>query len=181
MKKYYYLITLLFFVCITSFGQKYKTEESYIKFYSSAPMEDIEAVNESSTSIIDMDSKNIVIVIPITSFEFPKELMQEHFNENYLESDKYPKATFKGKLTNWDGQEGKSSATAEGTLELHGVSKEIKIDGEIDKKGDALNMSAVFIIKLEDYKIKIPKAVFYKIAEEVEVTAKFDYKPYAKN
>lgn len=162
-------------------AQKFKSSNSYIRFYSDAPMEDIEAVNEASTSIIDLGSSSIVFVIPIASFEFPKKLMQEHFNENYLESDKYPKAIFKGKIEQWNGSDGANSATAKGELEIHGVKNQVEISGEVNKSAGGVTITAVFPIRLEDYKIKIPKAVFYKIAEEVEVTVKFEYLPYEKN
>lgn len=172
---------ILLIICITGYSQKYKTIESNIKFYSDAPMEDIEAINESASSIVDVSSKSIVIVVPIKSFSFKKKLMQEHFNENYLESDDYPNAIFKGKLIDWDGTEGASKATAKGTLEIHGVVQDATITGDIDFSQNTLKLSTVFNIRLEDHKIKIPKAVFYKIAEEVEVTANLEYAPYEKN
>ncbi|WP_436516071.1 YceI family protein [Ekhidna sp. To15] len=179
MKKILFTIFLL--SSLIGFSQKFKTNSSHIRFFSDAPMEDIEAINESATSILDVASKAIVIVVPIKSFDFKKELMQEHFNENYLESDDFPNATFKGKLIDWDGSEGVSKVSATGTMEIHGVSKEMTITGDLDFSKNSLKLSTVFNIKLEDHKIKIPKAVFYKIAEEVEVTANFEYAPYEKN
>lgn len=167
--------------CVTGFSQRFKTTESNVRFFSDAPMEDIEAINKSATSIVDVETNAIVIVIPIKSFNFKKELMQEHFNENYLESDDFPNATFKGKLSDWNGEVGKSTATATGTLEIHGVTKEVSITGDLNYDQKKLTMNTVFNIRLEDYDIKIPKAVFYKIAEEVEVTANFEYSPYEKN
>lgn len=175
--------TINILLILAAFGasaQKLKSSESYIRFYSDAPMEDIEAVNENATSIIDMENKTLVFVVPITSFEFDKSLMQEHFNENYLESDKYPKAIFKGKIESWNGEEGENDAIAKGEFEIHGEKQQVEVSGKIIKNGDQLKVSAVFVIRLEDYKIKIPKAVFYNIAEEVEVTIKFDYQPYEK-
>lgn len=175
------LLIILSVVSFCGFSQRYKSSESYVKFYSDAPVEDIEAVSASASSIIDVASKAFVFIIPITSFEFDKSLMQEHFNENYLESEKFPKAIFKGKIIGWDGKNGKSMAKAEGELDLHGVKQQVSIEGEIDYQKDKMVISSVFMIRLEDYKIKIPKAVFYNIAEEVEVTVKFEYAPYEKN
>lgn len=175
------LIGVALFLSFAASAQKYKTTESYIKFFSSAPLEDIEAVNESATSLVDLSNNALVIIIPIKSFSFEKELMEEHFNENYLESDDYPKAVFKGTLSGWDNEQGSSKATASGTLEMHGVTQDVTIEGDIDFDGNTLKLSSVFMIKLKDYKIKIPKAVFYNIAEEVEVTANLTYKPYEKN
>lgn len=175
------LIVILVLFGISASAQRYKSTESYIKFYSDAPVEDIEAVSEKVTSIIDVESKSVVFVVPISSFEFEKSLMQEHFNENYLETEKYPKSIFKGKITEWSGGKGKSAAKVEGELDLHGVKKQVSMEGEIDFQDDKLTVTSVFMIKLEEYKIKIPKAVFYNIAEEVEVTVKFEYAPYEKN
>jgi len=175
------LIFLGLLISLSINAQRYKSSESYVRFYSKAPLEDIEAINEKTSSIVDVESKSIVIIVPVKSFSFEKKLMEEHFNENYLESDDYPNAIFKGKIIDWDGAEGISKATAKGTLEMHGRTQEIEITGDIDYQKDVLKLSTVFPTKLEDYKIKIPKAVFYNIAEEVEVTAKFEYKPYEKN
>ena len=144
-------------------------------------MEDIEAVNVSVSSIIDAAKKTIVIVVPIKSFSFQKKLMQEHFNENYLESDQFPNAIFKGKIQGWDGGTGETEASATGTLEIHGVTQDVTITGTLSFMNDQITLETVFPIRLADYDIKIPKAVFYKIAEEVEVTAKLQYKPYEKN
>lgn len=162
-------------------GQRFKSTESSIRFFSDAPMEDIEATNTSSTSIIDAEKMTMVIVVPIRSFAFQKKLMQEHFNENYLESDEYPKAVFKGKITGWDGSDvNELPANAEGTLEIHGVTNDVIIEGVLAKEGDKIRLNTEFAVKLEDYNIEIPKAVFYKIAEEVVVTASFSYSPYSK-
>lgn len=179
MKNILFALCLVF--SISGFAQRFKSSETNIKFYSDAPLEDIEAINNSATSIVDVTTKSIVIVVPIKSFDFKKELMQEHFNENYLESDDYPNAIFKGKLIDWDGEEGTKKASAEGTLEIHGVTKDVTIEGDLSLSGNVLKLSTVFNVRLEDYDVKIPKAVFYKIAEEVEVTANFEYAPYEKN
>lgn len=179
LKKLFLLIFLI--GSLTGVSQRFKTSQSYIKFYSDAPMEDIEAINESATSLIDLSNNAIVIVVPIKAFSFQKKLMQQHFNENYLESDQFPNATFKGKIVDWDGEYGESKATATGTLELHGVTRNVSISGEISFKENQIYLSTVFPVRLADYNIKIPKAVFYNIAEEVEVTAKLEYAPYEKN
>lgn len=176
------LLSTLILGCLSGYAQRFKSDNSHIRFFSEAPLEDIAAVNESASSIIDAEKMVIVIIVPIKSFSFQKKLMQEHFNENYLESDQYPNATFKGKLLDWNGSTtGETDARAKGTMEIHGVEQEMTIKGILDYSDEELSLEAVFPIKLADYNIKIPKAVFYKIAEEVEVTAKFQYKPYEKN
>lgn len=171
------VFTLLVTLCICGYGQKYKSSSSNIRFFSDAPIEDIEATNKETTSIIDVESKAFVFQIPIASFEFDKELMEEHFNENYLETEKYPNAIFKGKIENWNGEQGEQTVMAKGELDLHGVKKEISIESKINYSADKITVSSVFSIQLKDYKIKIPKAVFYNIAEVVEVTVNIEYAP----
>lgn len=176
MKKILLTITLGAF-CFLCYGQRFKTSSSNIKFYSDAPIEDIEANTTEATSIIDLTSKGFVFQIPISSFKFDKELMEEHFNENYLESEKYPNAIFKGKIENWNGEEGEQTLIVNGEMDLHGVKKQVSIESKINYSGDKIEVSTVFSIELKDFKIKIPKAVFYNIAEVVEVTANFEYAP----
>ena len=156
------------------------SESAYIKFFSSAPIEDITATNESANSVLDLDNGTFVFSVKIKGFQFEKSLMQEHFNENYLESDKYPKSTFSGKIVDWKNENGKKTVIAAGELTIHGVKRQVEIESTIEVSEGDVKVEAVFPIKLEDYKIKIPKAVFYNIAEEVEVTVKFDHKPYTK-
>lgn len=174
---------LLIFCCLAlnAHAQRYQTSSATIQFFSEAPLEDISAITTKVNSVMDTASKAIVILIPIKSFEFDKKLMQEHFNENYLESEKYPNAIFKGKIDGIKSVIGTRAAKAFGTLELHGVVKEIEIDGNISFDGTTYKLISNFNIKLEDYKIKIPKAVFYNIAEEVEVTVDLEYVLYEKN
>ena len=107
--------------------------------------------------------------------------MQEHFNENYMESDEFPRAIFKGKIQDWDGETGNFKSKAIGTLEVHGVTQDVTIEGDLTFDGSTVKVSTVFPIKLKDHSIKIPKALFYNIAEEVEVTANFEYLPYEKD
>ena len=176
MKRTLLILSLLIVLPLSIFAQKWKANSSYVKFYSDAPMEKIEAINEKSGSVVDLSSGDIVFSIPISQFQFEKSLMQEHFNENYLESDKYPKATFKGKLKGYDASKtGKQKATAVGTMNIHGVDQKVEIEGDIEISDSKMHMESVFPIEVADYKIKIPSIVFYNIAEVVEVTIKFDY------
>ncbi len=170
------IILSLALLPMLSFGQKYRSDKSYIRFFSEAPLENIEAVNKEGTSIFDVESQQIAFSIPITGFQFEKSLMQEHFNENYLESDKYPTATFQGKITGFktDGT-GKQKATATGKMKIHGVEKKVDIEGEILLDKDKAVLTSKFPIKVADYDIEIPKVVFYNIAEVVEVTVEFTY------
>ncbi len=169
------LLLCLFGVSSLTQAQKFQSDESFVKFFSSAPLEDIEAVNRTARSIIDLGTGDLVYSVKIKDFQFEKSLMQEHFNENYLESDKYPTSTFSGKIKDWDGQKGEQEVTVLGKLLVHGVTREVAITGKINYDGDHIKIDAVFPVLLKNYKVKIPKAVFYNIAEQVEVTVKFEY------
>lgn len=158
-------------------AQKYKSFESKVRFFSEATLENIAADNADGSSVFDMESGNIVFSIPITSFEFSKSLMQEHFNENYMESEQYPKATFKGKIIGFKNEAGLQNVTAEGDMNMHGETRSIKVDGTMEMKDGKLYLKSVFPVRLEHYKIKIPKVLWQNIAEEVEVTINFTYKP----
>ena len=176
------LLTLcLLALAETAFAQRYRLASSHISFFSEAPMEDIEAHTEKASSLFDAESAEIAFVVPIRSFQFKKSLMQEHFNENYLESEKYPNATFEGKLLDFRaGSTEEQTVTARGTFTIHGVTQTVKVPGEVHKKGNSLHMQATFPIKLEDYNIKIPKVVFYNIAEIIDVKVQFTYQLHEK-
>lgn len=177
----YYLILILLISHLSGWSQKYLSSESHIRFFSEAPLENIEAENVEARSVFDASTGDLVFSIPIESFDFEKKLMEEHFNENYLETEKYPKSTFKAKIVDWNKKEGLQEVTVEGTLSLHGIDKTISVTGNIDFSQQEVKIESTFVIQLKDYKIKIPKAVFYNIAEEVEVTVKFTYDPHEAN
>ncbi|SMD38039.1 YceI-like domain-containing protein [Reichenbachiella faecimaris] len=173
-------LLLVLFCCLSAFAQKYVSNQSSIRFYSSAPVEDIEAVNTQSQSAIDLSNGGFAFSIPSNKFQFKKSLMQEHFNENYMESEKYPKATFTGKVKNWSMFSGEQEVVASGDLTIHGETKKVDIAAQLNIQNDQLIVDSVFPIALAEYKIKIPKALFYNIADTVEVTVHFEYKPLTK-
>ena len=150
-------------------------------FFSSAPMEDIEASNRKAVSILDIETGEIVASMLMRSFDFKKALMQEHFNENYVESHKYPKATFEGKVLNIDqldlSQNGKYTLDVSGEMTIHGVTQSLRIRADVEVDNETLRAKAVFPLRVKDYKIEIPRLVIKNIAEVVEVTVSFDYKP----
>ncbi|WP_422362234.1 YceI family protein [Reichenbachiella sp.] len=161
----------------STFAQKYVSDQSRVYFYSSAPVEDIEAVNKQSKSAMDLSNGGFAFSIPSNQFQFKKSLMQEHFNENYMESEKYPKATFTGKVKDWESFEGERQVVASGDLTIHGVTKNVDIPAQLTILQNELIVDSVFPVALAEYKIKIPKALFYNIADTVEVTVHFEYKP----
>jgi len=173
------IFTALALVCsLHGVAQKFVTEATHVSFYSHAAIEDIRADNKKASGIFDSDTGEIAFSIPINEFQFQKSLMQEHFNEKYMESDKYPKGSFQGKITGYNKSIGEvQHVKASGKLTIHGVTRDVEIPGTIEKNNGALVMKAKFIVKLVDHKIKIPELLWSKVAEQVEVTADFTFKP----
>jgi len=161
-----------------SWAQKHVTEKTFVSFFSDAAFEDITAQNTASSGIFNSATNDIAFSIPIKDFEFAKSLMKEHFNEKYMDTEKYPKSTFRGKISGFDLKaDGVQNVKATGQLTIHGETKDIDIPGTIEKQGDKLIMKSKFIVKLEDYKVKIPQLMWQNIAEQVEVTVDFTFKP----
>jgi hypothetical protein len=174
------ITSVLFFLLIVVNGlaQKYTAEKSFIKFYSDAAIEDITAENTKVSTIFNSATGDLVFSVPMKEFQFEKSLMQEHFNEKYVESEKFPKATFQGKLSGYDmNKSGAQDARAIGKLTIHGVTREIDVPGTFAVEGKKLTMKSKFMVKVADYEITIPTLVFQNIAEQVEVTIDFTYKP----
>ena len=157
----------------------YFTRSGTISFFSSAPIEDIEAVNKQVTCVLDMGTGEVAFRVPIPGFTFKNRLMQEHFNENYLESEKYPHASFKGNIDAWDSinlSNEPQQVTLTGMMNIHGVSHEIKDTGMISKIDGQIRGSAKFNIIVADYEIEIPKIVRDNIAKIVDVTVNLNLK-----
>ena len=167
------LIISIFFIILsfTVNAQQYLTKTANISFFSEAPLEDISAKNTKVSAVYDEETKQLVFQLNISDFIFPKPLMQEHFNENYLESDKFPKSSFSGVVEQLNER-----VIVTGTLKMHGVTNEVEVTGSLEKKNDYVIINASFIIPLKDFKIKIPRVVMYNIAEEIEVTVKAELK-----
>ena len=165
------------------FGQvKYFTRTGHISFFSEAALENIEAHNQQGTCILNCDNGEIAISVLMKGFEFEKALMQEHFNENYVESHKFPKSTFKGKITNFDEvnleKNGKYNVQVAGELFIHGETKKVTSEGSLEISDGTITAKTTFPVTVEDYNIKIPKTVINNIAEVVEVSVELALKPY---
>ena len=154
--------------------ERYATRTGHISFFSATPMENIEGNNHKVTCVIDATTGAIEFAALMKAFEFQKALMQEHFNENYVESQKFPKATFKGKLIGLpDGalqKPGIYDVHAEGDLTIHGVTRNVteKAQVSVNPTG-AVKAISTFHVKPEDHGIKIPGTVRANIAETMEV------------
>lgn len=163
---------------------KFFTRDGHIKFFSSTPMEDIAADNYKVTAVMDMADGKIEFAALIKAFEFKKALMEEHFNENYLESDKYPKSIFKGTIKDFSkidlSKDGKHKVEVIGDMTMHGVTKPIRVTGNIERKGEEILVYSLFKVKPEDYNIEIPGAVRDKIAQEIEITVDVKLAKFSK-
>lgn len=167
-------LALLFSISVLNAQDKFFTKSGNISFYSKASLENIEAHNKTITCVLDAKTGNLQFAVMMKAFEFEKALMQEHFNENYLESNKFPKAEFKGQVVNNSeinyGKDGKYTAKVKGKLTLHGETKDVETTGTIEVKGGKIDMDAVFTVALSDYNVEIPKVVKDNISKSVSIT-----------
>ena len=159
-----------------------KAVQGEVSFFSQAPLEDIYAVSHQVNSFINMSTGEIVFIIPMRSFDFAKDLMEEHFNEKYIESDKYPNATYKGKI---EGDidyavAGTYPLASSGEMSIHGKEKAISENGTIRVTQDTVFLNTKFRLAIADYDIAIPKLLIKNIADTVEVTMNASYLPYIK-
>ena len=165
------IVLLLLFIPL--FGRDiYYTRSGEVSFFSSTPIYDISAVNNQMTCVLDLETGSVSFRIPILGFDFPNGLMQEHFNENYMESDVYPNASFKGEIVDWNKiklSEIPQEVILKGIMTIHGVSKKISEIGKISIKNDDVIGNSKFLIRVADYNIEIPKLVREKIAKVVSV------------
>lgn len=145
-----------------------------ISFFSDGPVEDIAAVSKSAQMVLNASTNEIALKVSIKSFDFDKELMEEHFNEKYMESDKFPNATFSGKIRDTINYkvDGIYTVTVVGKLTMHGVEKPRTIQGTLTIKGGELFVDCKFTVALKDHAIEVPTLVAQNIAETVDVTIK---------
>lgn len=186
-KKFFIIATATIFIFVSGVNAqtKYFTREGKVQFTSKAPLENISGLNKKATSVLDTQNGQIEFSILMKAFEFEKALMMEHFNENYVESSKYPKAVFKGVIENVSAIDWKKDGTypvkVTGKMTLHGETKDHAAEGKIIIKNGEISAQSEFGIKLADYKIEIPNLVKDKIAEVVQVTVDLSYEVLKSN
>lgn len=175
---------LIFSLLISSktFGQLYATQSGETNFFSETPVENISATNKSVGAILNTATNDLAVSMRMTAFEFPNKLMQEHFNENYMESEKFPVGIFKGKIIEAIDytKNGMYEVTAKGQLTLHGVTQARDLKGKLTVDNQKINLVCNFDVKLTDHKIEVPKLVFAKIAEVISIKSKYALTPYTK-
>lgn len=173
MKRLLPLLAFISFAFFQGNAQKYFTKTAVVTFQSKTPLENIEATNKSGTCVVDFASGNVEFAVLVKGFQFEKALMQEHFNENYMESSKYPKANFKGTLEGVNSvdlsKNGKHKVKANGQLTIHGVTKPHTSEVLMEVKDGKVISSTSFQVAVADYGISIPALVKDNIAKNVSI------------
>ena len=165
------ILTVLLICSTVASAQQYLTREARLSFDAGSPLEDIEAFTESGSAVFDASSGKIGVQALMTSFQFKRALMQEHFNENYVESEKFPKASFKGTYS-----EGKVT----GELSIHGVTKEISVPATLREDNENFVLTTAFDIILAEYNVEIPSAVTDKISKAASIQVQATLKSVGK-
>lgn len=185
MKKILLLFTCLAGLLPVEAQNRYFTRTGQISFYSEAPIENIEAHNNQVSSFINFDTGEMVFSVPMKAFQFRKSLMQTHFNENYVESDKYPRSTFKGAIGDIKSinlqQDGLYGVKVTGQLTIHGVTQPVAADGTLEVKGGKVMGLSAFTLTPEQFHIEIPLLVRAHVAKVIRIQVKTIYVPYLAN
>jgi polyisoprenoid-binding protein YceI len=170
---------LYIIICANLHAQILMTKNATISFHSHTFLENIDAVNDNVMAVIDAGKKNIAFSLLMKQFEFPRKLMQQHFNENYVESDKYPKATFSGSYNETAdlGKEGTYPLKVTGKLTIHGVTKDVQIPATLTVKSGLITGTTTFKLNPKDFNIEIPFIVREKIEKENTVKVKAEWIP----
>ncbi len=180
-KKVLVAVSFLMLTIVAVAQEKYFTKSGKIEFYSKAPLEDIEAKNKTVTAVLDTKSGALQFAVLMKAFEFEKALMQEHFNENFVESDKYPKAEFKGTVVNNSeinySRPGAYTAKVRGKLTIHGITRDVESLGTIKVESDHLKAASTFNILLSDYNISIPALVKDKLSNTIKIAVDCKLEP----
>jgi hypothetical protein len=178
-RKIVLLIVVIACIASKANAQVYYTKNGSISFFSKTSLEDISADNNQVISVLNIETGVLEFSVLNNTFQFPKAKMQEDFNDNYIESNKYPKSTFKGNITDISSinslKDGSYKVNVSGNLMIHGVSKNIIMPATITIKDGKISATASFKILIKDYKIKIPSIVTNKIAESIDITVNCNY------
>ena len=182
MKKVVVIIATVFISTASMKAQdKYFTKNGRISFVSKAALENIDGNHKSATCVLDTKTGNMQFAVLMKGFEFEKALMQEHFNENYLETTKFPKAEFKGQVVNNSevnyAKDGTYPVKVKGTLTMHGETRDVETTGNVVVKSGKIQTGAEFTILLSDYKIEIPKVVKDNVSNTVKITVDCSLEP----
>ena len=176
-----FLLTFLFVVLYIKIGfsqHQHIARQGQVTFFSYTSVENIEAQNNQVLSLLDTQKKEIAVSMLMRAFVFKKELMYEHFNESYVESDLYPKASFEGKIVDFDKNLSEQTKIVKGTLTIHGVSKQIDIKTHFKKENNSYSVTGEFTLPVSNFEIKIPPILASNIAKIISVSFIFKYQTY---
>lgn len=175
------VLALCFISLLTNAQQKFFTKTGKVSLFSATNMENISATNKTAVALLDIKTGELQFAVLLKGFEFKKALMQEHFNSDYVESDKFPKSEFKGQIINNNDinytKDGTYTAKVKGQLNIHGETKEIESTGTIAVKNGLLQANSVFNVLLADYKITVPSLVRDNISKSIKITVDCSLEP----
>lgn len=184
MKLKYLLLVVLTGFAFSTYAQKHLTKTGTIGIHSQTPAFNILASNKKVASILNVETGDVVASTLVRSFKFAEALVEEHFNENYMETHKFPKAIFKGKITNYKSvdftKDGTTDIVIEGKLTIHGVTNYIKENGTVTIKDGKITAKTTFNVSLAAYKVEVEKAYKHAIKDDIELKILFNYAPYNK-
>lgn len=171
------MLLLLLFITSAAAAQQLVTRNAYVGFFSKTPLEDIHAETSQANAVLDVAKQSLAFALLVKGFLFKKALMQEHFNENYIESDKYPKATFTGIYAGPVdlSKNGTYPVAVKGQLTLHGVTKTIETPATFEVQNGKLSGKAAFAVRPQDFAIKIPALVRDKIAQQISIAVHVEF------
>ena len=182
MKRLFFLVCFLSGVLTSAAQRTYSSNEGDVSIFSETPLENIDAHNTSIKALLNTFTRDVGFIVPIRKFKFRKAMMEEHFNEKYMESDKFPMATFKGRLNEPVdfSKEGETKVTSTGKLSMHGVERDVTCPGTVLVKNGEIEMKSEFNVLVKDYNITIPKLVVQNISENIAVKVNVKFIPYKK-
>lgn len=174
-------VAILYFSVAANAQDRYFTKSGKVEFYSKAPLEDITAKNNTVMAVLDKNTGALQFSVQMKSFEFEKALMQQHFHDNYVESDKYPKAEFRGAIVNNAAvnytKDANYPVTVKGKFTLHNITRDVEVPGTVKVAGGKIEAVSSFNIKLSDYKISIPSPVKDKVSNNIKITVDTKLEP----
>jgi hypothetical protein len=181
MKRIFLLLLLIAYAIVAIAQNRYITRTGHISFFSKAPLENIEAHNYQANSVLDIGTGEFAFSVLMRGFQFEKALMQEHFNENFIESHLYPRASFTGRIQDFENvvlEEGvENKVVVVGELKIREITKPVTAEGTLQRKGNKIIGKSTFPVTVADYEIHIPRVVRNNIAEVVDVTVDITLEP----
>lgn len=187
MKAIFAFFTLFLLVASSVTAQKHFTKTGTIRFDATSPSspEKIEAINRTATCVLDAGTGALQFAVLMKGFSFERALMEEHFNENYVESHKFPKSEFRGSIVNPSAvnfsRDGSYAVTVKGKLTLHGITLDVETAGQVNVKGGKISAAATFPVTLADYGISIPGVVADKVAKTARISVDVSLEPLKAN